>query len=99
MKIKLKINKLTHLYFNQSTFLMMRKISPCLSLYRNIKHDLKPYNKLTYIQSKAFKISTVKSYAALTKNNVYNFATNSDVEVETAKLIVPYKGYLNIRNS
>jgi len=78
---------------------MMRKISPCLNLYRTIKYDLKAYNKLSCIQAKALKIDSVNNYTGLTKHNVYNFATNSDVEVETTKLIVPYKGYLAIRNS
>ena len=78
---------------------MMRNISPSLNLYRNIKYDLRAYNKLGLTYSKAISFSSIRNYTGLTKQHNFNFSTNSDVEVETAKLIVPFKGYLTIRNS
>lgn len=71
---------------------MMRKISPCLNLYKNIKSDFRAYNKLSLVHSKKLSIGFIRNYSALTKQCGFNFSTNSDIEVETAKLIIPYKG-------
>lgn len=78
---------------------MIRKISPSLNFSKNIKYNVRPYNKLYCVQSTAMTMWRTNNYVGLSKYNVFNFSTNSDVEVEKAKLIVPSKGYLSIRNS
>lgn len=77
----------------------MRKILPCFNLSKNIKYDLKACNHFGLNRSYKMSIISGNNYSALRRQYAFNFSTTSDVEVEKAKLIVPFKGYLTIRNS
>lgn len=78
---------------------MMRKIQPCLSFSSNIKRSVRPFRNLTVMSHNKIHLTPLNNYFGLTYKSGFAFSNDSDVEVEANKLIVPYRGFLTIRNS
>ena len=76
----------------------MRKIVQSFIGSRNMKNICRPNYSICPVSAINFPSKIIKTPFTLTYRPQYNISSEPEVEVES-KLIVPYKGYLKIRNS